>query len=68
MALLLNRYPSKFIEKQFNNVLAKFKIDQPLNYNNYQNYRNKVIESPFKERLQINYEKHCSCTSHNVQV
>ncbi|CAF1368831.1 unnamed protein product [Rotaria sordida] len=41
MALLLNKYPNKLIEEQFNNVLLKCNIDQPLTNFNYDKYRQK---------------------------
>ncbi|CAF3917583.1 unnamed protein product [Rotaria sordida] len=56
MALLLNRYPNKFIDKQFNNVLSKLNI-QSLTCNNYVNCRQEVIDSPIKEKIPVDYEK-----------
>ena len=57
MALLVNKYPNKFIDEQINPVLYKLKIDQPLSLNNYRNYRQKVIDSPVKERVPVDYHK-----------
>jgi hypothetical protein len=57
MALLLNKYPNKFIEEQFNQVLLKFNINQPLTQINYEKYRQQIIDSPYKEKLPIQYDK-----------
>ncbi|CAF4316766.1 unnamed protein product, partial [Rotaria magnacalcarata] len=57
MALLLNKYPNAFIDEQFNHMLLKFDTDQPLNFTNYKRYRQKIIDSPIKEKVPINYEK-----------
>jgi hypothetical protein len=57
MALLLNKYPGKFIDQQFNNVLLKFNINQPLNFNNYNTFRQKVINTTFQEKQLIDYGK-----------
>ncbi|CAF4206126.1 unnamed protein product [Rotaria sordida] len=57
MALLLNRYPNKIIEQQFNNVLLRFNIDQPLTAINYDKYRQNVLDSPYTERIEIDYDK-----------
>ncbi|CAF3605876.1 unnamed protein product [Rotaria socialis] len=57
MALLLNKYPNKIIDEQFNNVLSKFGIDEPLTLTNYNRSRQKVINSPIKEKQLVNYEK-----------
>ncbi|CAF3295340.1 unnamed protein product, partial [Rotaria sp. Silwood2] len=56
IALLLNKYPNKLIEEQFNNVLLRYNIDQPLTNFNYDKYRQKVIDSPIKEKVMIDYE------------
>ncbi|CAF4273588.1 unnamed protein product, partial [Rotaria sordida] len=50
MALLLNKYPNKFINEQFNNVLIKLNIDQSLNNINYNIFRQQVINAPIKEK------------------
>ncbi|CAF2979450.1 unnamed protein product [Rotaria socialis] len=57
MALLLNKYPNEFIDEQFNHVLLKLNITQLLTCNNYVNYRKKVIDSPLKEKVPVNYGK-----------
>ncbi|CAF4649402.1 unnamed protein product [Rotaria sp. Silwood2] len=57
MALLLNKYPNKFIEEQFQNNLLKWNIDQPLSFNNYNENRQKVITTPIKEKALIDYER-----------
>ncbi|CAF1510802.1 unnamed protein product, partial [Rotaria sordida] len=56
MALLFNKYPNKLIEEQFNNVLLKCNIDQPLTNFNYDKYRQEVMNSPIKEKATIDYE------------
>ncbi|CAF2087703.1 unnamed protein product [Rotaria magnacalcarata] len=43
MALLLNKYPNKIIDEQFNNVLSKFGINEPLTSINYNRSRQKII-------------------------
>ncbi|CAF4004891.1 unnamed protein product [Rotaria sordida] len=49
VALLLNKYPNKILEQQFNNVLKKFNIDQPLTVTNYDKYRqNKLMNIDVK--------------------
>ncbi|CAF3924473.1 unnamed protein product [Rotaria sordida] len=55
MALLLNKYPNKFIDKQFEHVLLKCNIDQLLNVNNYELIRQKIIDSPIKEKMPVDY-------------
>ncbi|CAF2065566.1 unnamed protein product [Rotaria magnacalcarata] len=57
MALLLNKYPNKFIDEQFNHVWLKLNIDQPLTFNNYKHYRQQVIDSPVKEKVPVDYGK-----------
>ncbi|CAF4174744.1 unnamed protein product, partial [Rotaria sordida] len=57
MALLLNKYPNKFTDEQFNNLLSKLNIIQPLTCNNYANYRQKVIDFPIKEKISVDYGK-----------
>ncbi|CAF1461996.1 unnamed protein product [Rotaria sordida] len=57
MALLLNKYPNKFIDEQFNNILLKLNIIQSLTCSNYAEYRQKVIDSPIKERVPVDYGK-----------
>lgn len=50
MALLLNKYPSNFINLQFDRVLKKFDINQPLTNMNYNSIRDKIINTPEKEK------------------
>ncbi|CAF3804399.1 unnamed protein product [Rotaria sp. Silwood1] len=57
MALLLNKYPNKFINEQFNNIFAKLNIEEPLTFNNYSEYRQMVINSPITEKVPIDYKK-----------
>ncbi|CAF4234400.1 unnamed protein product, partial [Rotaria sp. Silwood2] len=57
MALLLNKYPNKFIEEQFNNIFKKLNIEQLLTYNNYAQYRQKITDSQIKEKVPIDYGK-----------
>ncbi|CAF1095157.1 unnamed protein product [Rotaria magnacalcarata] len=57
MALLLNKYPNKIIDEQFDNVLVKFGINEPLTSINYNRSRQKIIDSPIKEKLSVNYDK-----------
>ncbi|CAF5001201.1 unnamed protein product, partial [Rotaria sp. Silwood1] len=55
MALLLNKYPNKFVEKQLEDVLIKLAINEPLTISNYNMIRQKVINSPIKEKVPTNY-------------
>jgi hypothetical protein len=58
MALLLNKYPGGFIDKQFNRLLKKFDIHQPLDNNNYSALREKIIFSHLQqEEVSIDYGK-----------
>jgi hypothetical protein len=57
MALLLNKYPGVFIDKQFDRLLKKFSIHQPLNNNNYNALREKIISSHIQEEIPIDYGK-----------
>ncbi|CAF4342700.1 unnamed protein product, partial [Rotaria sordida] len=57
MALLLNKYPNKFIDEQFNNVLIKLNIDQSLNNINYNIFHQQVINAPIKEIVPVEYRK-----------
>ncbi|CAF4151643.1 unnamed protein product, partial [Rotaria magnacalcarata] len=57
MALLLNKYPNKIIDEQFDNILVKFGINEPLTSINYNRSRQKIIDSPIKEKLSVNYDK-----------
>ncbi|CAF4595994.1 unnamed protein product [Rotaria socialis] len=49
MALLLNKYPGKFIDSQFNRVLKKCNITQSLNSNNYNTIRKNIIYNIIEE-------------------
>ncbi|CAF5111309.1 unnamed protein product [Rotaria sp. Silwood1] len=57
MALMVNKYPNKFIHEQFDHVLLKLNIDQPLTCNNYCNFRQRIIDSPVKEKIPVDYGK-----------
>ncbi|CAF5012349.1 unnamed protein product, partial [Rotaria sp. Silwood1] len=57
MALLLNKYPNKFIDTQFIYILEKLNIQQLLTINNYTEYRYKIIDSPIKEKVPIDFGK-----------
>ncbi|CAF1488392.1 unnamed protein product [Adineta steineri] len=48
MALLLNQYSINFIDQQFNRLLVKFNILQPLTSTNYNTIRLQVINSPYE--------------------
>ncbi|CAF4348904.1 unnamed protein product, partial [Rotaria magnacalcarata] len=49
MALLLNKYPGKFIDNQFNRVLKKCNITQLLTSNNYNTIRKNIIYNIIEE-------------------
>ncbi|CAF4755672.1 unnamed protein product, partial [Rotaria sp. Silwood2] len=51
VALLLNKYPNKFIDEQFTNILEKLNIEQLLTFNNYAEHSQKFIDSPIKEKV-----------------
>ncbi|CAF1517207.1 unnamed protein product [Rotaria magnacalcarata] len=57
MALLVNKYPNKIIDEQFNNALLKFGINESLTLINYNRSRQKIIDFPIKEKLLVNYDK-----------
>jgi hypothetical protein len=57
MALLLNKYPGSFIDKQFNRVMHKFNINCTFGDNNYTTLREKFIYSPIKEKVLIDYKR-----------
>ena len=57
MALLFNKYPNIFIDEWFHYIWLKFNIDQPLIFNKYANYHKKVIDSPIKEKVPVDYGK-----------
>ena len=55
MTLLLNRYPGPFIDQQFNRMLQKFNLAQPLTEFNYDILRQQVINIPYKEKIPVDY-------------
>jgi hypothetical protein len=55
MSLLLNKYPGEFINKQFDRLLKRFNIDQPLNDKNYVELRQKMICSPIRKKIPVDY-------------
>jgi hypothetical protein len=57
MALLLNKYPCKFIDQQFGRLLSKFNINKLLTKDNYNTLRQKVINTPFPEKVPTDYSK-----------
>ena len=57
MALLLNKYPGDFIDKQFNRVLSKFDFNQQLNNRTFQIIREKVIDYQGNQRPEIDHTK-----------
>ena len=57
ISLLLNKYPGEFIDKQFNQLLRKFNVDQVLTSQNYDQIRAKMIQSPIKERNPVDFGK-----------
>ena len=57
MALLLNKYPSQFIDTQFNGLLQKFGISELLTTNNYATYRQRVINTSTPDKAPVDYGK-----------
>ncbi|CAF3778152.1 unnamed protein product [Rotaria sp. Silwood1] len=57
MALLLNKYPGEFIEKQFSRVFQKHNLIQPILTNNHKTLRKKIIYIDNKEKISIDYGK-----------
>ena len=55
MALLMNRYPSKFIDNQFTRLFSKLDIHEILTTTNYPQYRKKIIDSPIQTKLPIDH-------------
>ncbi|CAM4852290.1 unnamed protein product, partial [Rotaria magnacalcarata] len=43
VALLLNKYPGEFIDKQFNRVFQKYDMNQLVSNTNYSTLREKII-------------------------
>ena len=58
MAFLLNQYPGRFIDVQFNRVWKKFNINQVINAYNYNDLRQQIINYPEKEKTPTDYDKH----------
>ncbi|CAF1059731.1 unnamed protein product, partial [Didymodactylos carnosus] len=57
MDLLLNKYPGKIIDQQFNLVLQKFNINQTFTIHNYNLLREQVINTSFKEKVPIDHRR-----------
>ena len=57
MALLLNKYPNKLIDQQFNKVFSKFNFNESLSTYNYDKIRTKIIHTPMKEKIIVDYDK-----------
>ncbi|CAF2652357.1 unnamed protein product [Rotaria sp. Silwood2] len=57
MALLLNKYPGDFIDKQFSRVFQKYYITQPLSTKNYNISREKIMCARRQEKILIDYGK-----------
>ena len=57
MALLVDKYPNRFIHEQFNDVLLKLNVDQLLSFNSYGNYRKEVIEAHVIVKVAVDYGK-----------
>ncbi|CAF4503478.1 unnamed protein product, partial [Rotaria sp. Silwood2] len=55
MALLLNRYPGEFIDKQFSRVFQKYYITQPLSTKNYNISREKIRCARIQEKILIDH-------------
>ena len=55
MTLLLNQYPSQFIDQQFNHVFYKYNIKQQMNIIHYHNIRQQIINSPLQVKEPIDY-------------
>ncbi len=57
IALLLNKYPNEIIDEQFNKVFKKFDINATLTVYNYNRYRQQIMDTPFKEKIPVDYDK-----------
>lgn len=55
MTLLMNRYPSQFIDQQLDRVFYKYKIEQSINITNYNDTRQRIINSSTQAKEPINY-------------
>ena len=67
MALLLNKYSNEFIKEQFDRVVSKFNIHEPLTFNNYDLIRQKIINSTVQVKQPVDYGRtmffHCTYCS-----
>jgi hypothetical protein len=57
LALLLNKYPGELIDQQFNYVLQKFIIDQPITLYNYDTLRQIIIDTPIQEKVLTDHSR-----------
>ncbi|CAF1647172.1 unnamed protein product [Didymodactylos carnosus] len=57
VALLLNKYPENLTSNQFNHVLLKFNIDQPLSANSYTALREKLIQFSIQDITPTDHRK-----------
>ncbi|CAF2747679.1 unnamed protein product [Rotaria sp. Silwood2] len=57
MALILNKYPGKFIDQQFKKVFLKFQINEPLTKNNYNTLRQKVIDTQYSDKIPVDHTR-----------
>ncbi|CAF3643168.1 unnamed protein product [Rotaria socialis] len=57
VALLLNKYPGEFLEKQFNRVFKKYDMNQPISNKNYSTLREKIIYADTNAKFIIYYNK-----------
>jgi hypothetical protein len=57
MSLLLNKYPNKLIEEQFENMFKMFNTSQSLTAHNYNKIRQIFISHQFQEKRIIDYDK-----------
>jgi hypothetical protein len=55
MALILNKYPCQFINKQFDRVFEKLKITEPITRMNYGSIRQQMVNSSFQMKEPVNY-------------
>ena len=55
MALLLNKYPGILINEQYERLLLKFNVQQTINIRNYDDIRERIINTPIKEKIPIDY-------------
>ena len=57
MALLLNRYPGKFIKQKFDRVFSKSNIVEALCSDNYETQRRKVLTSDTHENIPVDHSR-----------